>query len=175
MVRCPDPSTAYTIYGLEGGFATIQTSSVDVNSASLQSWSPTYPDYLTDLRNTAASSGCSCGTSLRRTEVNGRSYPSSESYLHQTYIGAVVERDIAAVQHPYHQHVYPFQLVGGSSSTYNAIGDWHDVVKGRFNVRYSPDRYSGKLMIHCHRLVHEDRGMMAVEQILDSGSCGCNV
>lgn len=95
--------------------------------------------------------------------------------MHQTYIGAVVERDVAAVQHPYHQHVYPFQLVGGSSSTYYAIGDWHDVVKGRFNVRYSPDRYSGKLMIHCHRLVHEDRGMMAVEQILDSGSCGCNV
>jgi len=174
MVRCPEASTTYNIDGIVSGFATIRTSSTDVNSASLQSWSPNYPDYLSDLRSTTPSSGCSCQTSLRGMFVNGYSYPSQESYLHTSYIGAVVQRNVEAVQHPYHQHVYPFQLVSGNSNTYFAIGDWHDVVKGRFNVRYSPDRYSGKLMIHCHRLTHEDRGMMAMEQVLDSGSCSCN-
>lgn len=152
----------------------IRTSSARVNSASLQAWRPTYPDYLSDLRSTNPSSGCTCRTSLRGTFVNDRSYPSFESYMHQSYIGAVVQRNIEAVQHPYHQHVYPFQLVSGDSNTYYAIGDWHDVMKGRFDVRYSPSRYTGKLMIHCHRLVHEDRGMMAMEKVLDSGSCSCD-
>lgn len=174
MIRCPDPSTRYTITGLAGGFATVVTTSTVIDSDDLESWTPSYPAYLTDLRGATVSSGCSCETELNGRQVNGISFPSQENFLHTSYLGAVVERSLDSRNHPYHQHVYPFQLIGsGFSSTYNAVGDWQDVVKGRGAIRFSPTEITGKLMLHCHRLVHEDRGMMAMELVGASGSCSC--
>jgi hypothetical protein len=174
MVRCPDPSTRYTVTGIVGGFATVVTTSTVIDSSDLESWTPAYPGYLTDLRGASVDDGCRCETELQGREVNRIPFPSDGRYLHVSYLGAVVERALDSTQHPYHQHVYPFQLIGnGFSSTYNAVGDWQDVVKGRGAIRFSPTEFTGKLMLHCHRLVHEDRGMMAMEFVGASGSCSC--
>ena len=35
-------------------------------------------------------------------------------------------------------------------------------------VRFRTDRFTGHVVVHCHLLDHEDRGMMAVYDILDS-------
>ena len=92
--------------------------------------------------------------------------------------------------HPYHQHVYPFQLVGcvngnddldDEQSAYFREGDWHDVIRiknmdGDLSVRYRADVHTGRIFMHCHRLVHEDKGMMAQELVTEgvNAKCSCD-
>ncbi|KAL3926225.1 MAG: hypothetical protein SGBAC_013560 [Bacillariaceae sp.] len=175
MVRCPDPSKNYAISGQGGTLATIATTTTVVESSDLEAWVAPYPAYLSDLRGATVSPDCSCTTAFDGTDtVNGISFDYGLT-LHTSYLGAVVERDMGAEadEHPYHQHVYPFQLTTGYGG-YNQIGDWHDVVMGDGTIRYSPTEFTGKLMIHCHRLIHEDLGMMAMEQVGEKGgTCTC--
>lgn len=165
--------------GIVDGIAYIQTSATTITREALASWTPTYPSYLSDLTSATVSSGCDCDTRLAGQSINGFSFPDiasvGEEYLHGSYLGAVVARQLSANAHPYHQHVYPFQLVGaGFAGNYYRVGDWHDTVKGTGEIRFRPTDFTGKLMLHCHRLVHEDRGMMAMEYVGPAGnSCFC--
>ena len=59
-----------------------------------------------------------------------------------------------------------------------AISDWHDTILGGPTIRYRPTVFTGKVMIHCHILEHEDEGMMAMEYIhpandTDGQFCTC--
>lgn len=183
MIRCPAASSTYHIMGMTGStsLAKIQTANdVAVQTESLESWSPSYPAYLTDLRSSTPTPGCACTTEFNRRAVNGIPFPSDkESYLHTTYLGATVDRNIESRGHPYHQHIYPFQLISGlntfgGDNGYNQIGDWHDTYTGSGLIRFSPTEFPGKMMVHCHRLNHEDEGMMAIEYVaIDSGACTC--
>ena len=185
MIRCPNPDTTYSFTGIVDGIASIQTSSTAVTSSALASWTPTYPEYLQDLTSQSVTPGCECDTSFtfptdangdRIPSVNSLQFPSDGSYLHETYLGAIAARNLSANTHPYHQHVYPFQLVGSTLETgYNMVGDWHDTVKGTGEIRFRPTEFTGKLMLHCHRLVHEDLGMMAMEYVGTAalGECSC--
>ena len=102
MVRCPNPSSTYTIKDGGNTLATISTSANTVTSTSFQPWTVTYPDYLQDLTNTPASSGCACVTSFGGREVNGKPFsPNNSTPLHEGYLGAVLERRIEAGDHPY--------------------------------------------------------------------------
>jgi len=176
MIRCPNTDTSYPINGIVDGLAYIQTSSTTASSTDLASWTPAYPPYLADLRSEAVTNGCTCSTRLAGTQINGNSFPSGEIYLHTSSLNTIVARDLAANAHPYHQHVYPFQLIGnGFNGGYYQIGDWHDTVKGTGEIRFRPTEFTGKLMLHCHRLVHEDRGMMAMEYVAETGNgCSCS-
>ena len=40
-------------------------------------------------------------------------------------------------------------------------------------MRFLPQTYNGKMMTHCHRLNHEDQGMMGLEWVHDGG-CVCD-
>mmetsp|Transcript_36485 Transcript_36485/g.88422 ORF Transcript_36485/g.88422 Transcript_36485/m.88422 type:complete len:539 (+) Transcript_36485:40-1656(+) len=173
MVRCPEPSKTYNILGLGSRMASIVTTSDPaVDSKTLEQWAPDYPEYLTDLRGVAASPGCGCTTQMFGNSVNNLPFATNQ-ILHTSYIGAVVERTLAVNDHPYHQHVYPYQLVSGFDGGYDQIGDWHDTVIGNGVIRYVPTEYTGKIMVHCHRLIHEDLGMMATENVTSSGTCTC--
>merc|ERR1711933_35941 len=147
-------------------------SGTTVASTTLSAWAPTYPAYLTDLRNTAPSPGCSCQTDFDgcgggATCINGQLFDSSV-YLHQVALGSVVERTISGHDnHPYHQHVYPFQIVSTAGidnvaqNAFYKIGDWHDVIQMETDnavVRYTADVHTGVIMIHCHILEHEGEG-----------------
>ena len=47
-------------------------------------------------------------------------------------------------------------------------GDWHDTLLSNndaMNVRLQTDRFTGKMVIHCHILEHEDLGMMGMLDI----------
>eukprot|EP00549_Striatella_unipunctata_P002711 CAMPEP_0118682520 /NCGR_PEP_ID=MMETSP0800-20121206/5528_1 /TAXON_ID=210618 ORGANISM="Striatella unipunctata, Strain CCMP2910" /NCGR_SAMPLE_ID=MMETSP0800 /ASSEMBLY_ACC=CAM_ASM_000638 /LENGTH=110 /DNA_ID=CAMNT_0006578913 /DNA_START=477 /DNA_END=809 /DNA_ORIENTATION=- len=46
--------------------------------------------------------------------------------------------------------------------------DGSDVV-----IRYQPQRFAGNVVVHCHRLVHEDEGMMAIERVRDGSNTSC--
>jgi len=103
-----------------------------------------------------------------------------------------VDRRTNASTHSYHQHVYPFQFVRYSQENqsgiaqvvqdYFRVGDWHDVIQmegleGNVELRFHPREHLGLLMLHCHRLTHEDRGMMSWEYVYDSGDgvCDCDL
>ena len=149
MVRCSAASRSFPISGWQGNtIATIVTSGTTVSSSNLPSWTPPFPTYLSDLRGTAATSGCSCPTNVGDNDgVNGRQYVPGQA-LHISRIGAVVERRIDVENHPYHQHVYPYQFISVSETAYNKVGDWHDTVLGTAVVRHETSRFAGKVMIH---------------------------
>lgn len=199
MVRCPQRNEEYSVGGVKYGdeadpkrrtIARIDASGTPASSTELPEWVPDYPSYLTDLRHTSVSSGCNCETNFPQSDddveysVNGLKF-AKENILHHSYIGAVVEREIKAKDHPYHQHNFPFQLISGDlvDDDYYKEGDWHDSVDGNGLIRFSPSRYPGKMIVHCHVLLHEDKGMMSQEMVYkteqdakDAGgeACGCN-
>ena len=71
-------------------------------------------------------------------------------------------------KHPFHIHINSFQL--GSDvvdpSGYYRTGDWHDVFYvpdgvTASKVYFQVDQHTGKAVLHCHFLEHEDKGCMA--------------
>ncbi len=147
------------------------------------------------------------GIDLRSTpifEVNGAPYNPGE--VNQTLIlGDVQEWHIksynptatgeAAVQHPFHIHVNPFQII--SITDKNGVdvsaltdtkaptigqyaglkGVWKDTIMAtpgytvKTRTRYQ--RYIGEYVLHCHILDHEDQGMMQnVKVVLPDGNGG---
>jgi len=192
MVRCSTAGTYEFLDFEEKIMLTINVSGSTVSSSDLDAWAPEYPAYLTDLTSTSSTNGCDCETAFRRCDddddkfcVNGELFDKSV-YIHTVEFGSVVEREIRGMnRHPYHQHVYPFQLVDGvnnlndaDQNTYFQTGDWHDVISIDTNravtARYVADVHDGVLMLHCHILTHEDEGTMAQELVIDGGSCACD-
>jgi FtsP/CotA-like multicopper oxidase with cupredoxin domain len=119
--------------------------------------------------------------------INGQ-YFEEDKYVHVIPFGETVQRTIGGITaHPYHMHVQPYQLFEGfptgdlvaTENGYFQNGDWHDVIISQGGVRememrFRADIFDGKLMLHCHRLNHEDQGMMSQELILKStDQCAC--
>merc|ERR1712013_617125 len=48
-------------------------------------------------------------------------------------------------------------------------GDWYDSIDFEATVRFHVDTFGGKVVIHCHKLKHEDEGLMGVVNIV--GGC----
>lgn len=82
---------------------------------------------------------------------------------------------VTASKHPYHQHVNPFQIMSMSGYQNDAtppafrnwyqIGDWQDVLQTvdsvpTATVRFAANTFPGPMVMHCHILFHEDRGMI---------------
>ena len=77
-------------------------------------------------------------------------------------------------EHPYHIHVNHFQVLqaaecGVGPDGWTEPGDWLDVLDFQANVRFHVDTFGGKVVIHCHKLHHEDEGLMGVVNII--GGC----
>lgn len=201
MVRCSKKGT-YTATTFGGDTLTIQVSGPTVSSVSLPTWTPAYPPYLDDLLDTPPTRDCTCDSKFDECSSVGPDDPflgcindvpfSEEESIHSIELGKVVDRRTNPTTHSYHQHVYPFQFVRYSQTNqtniaqgvqdYFRVGDWHDVIQvtglqGNVELRFHPREHLGLLMLHCHRLTHEDRGMMSWEYVYDSedGVCDCNV
>jgi len=87
-------------------------------------------------------------------------------------VGNVYEMEVTgAGAHPFHQHINPYQIVnlpgGPHGGGYFQVGDWHDTLLiddlggDDVTVRMQTDVFTGKQVLHCHILEHEDEGMMA--------------
>ena len=170
MVRCPNVNTDYSI----GGIATIRTTGNQVTSQPLTPWAITYPPYLQDLRGATVKQECSCRTVVSQGGgINGYRFDKNR-VMHETPLGEVAERRIDADGHPYHQHVYPFQLQSGGDGGYIQVGDWYDTFDGGATVRYQPMMFDTKIMVHCHKLEHEDEGMMSIDYVNSTfAACTC--
>ncbi|GKS58588.1 L-ascorbate oxidase [Nitrospira sp.] len=74
--------------------------------------------------------------------------------------------------HPFHIHVNPFQVIKINGKPVQPV--WHDTILVRSNppvtvtMRTRYEVFTGKHVLHCHNLVHEDRGMMQLIEILSS-------
>ena len=69
----------------------------------------------------------------------------------------------STMDHPFHLHVWPMQLVGVAGDRV-AGTDWRDVVqvpaRSSTVVRIAFEGLTGRTVYHCHILDHEDNGMM---------------
>ena len=77
-------------------------------------------------------------------------------------------RNSSTMDHPFHLHVWPMQVVEEDGVPVDEVGRV-DVVnvpaKGEVKVRISFDDFVGRTVYHCHILDHEDRGMMGVVDV----------
>lgn len=85
-------------------------------------------------------------------------------------VGEVQEWHLSGVHyHPYHLHVNPYQITEIWSDPYFLPGDWHDTMLPTHidfvSVKVNVDRFTGKMIAHCHLLEHEDNGMMGYWEI----------
>ncbi|HEX2134787.1 MAG TPA: multicopper oxidase domain-containing protein, partial [Microvirga sp.] len=70
--------------------------------------------------------------------------------------------------HPFHIHVNPFLLVERNGRPL-ATPEWRDTIlvpnneRVTFLTRY--EDFTGKFVLHCHNLGHEDRGMMELVEV----------
>jgi FtsP/CotA-like multicopper oxidase with cupredoxin domain len=84
-------------------------------------------------------------------------------------LGAVEEWTIAntsPMDHPFHLHVWPMQVVAAADMDPSGRPDWRDVVivpaRGQVTVRIRFAEFGGRTVYHCHVLDHEDQGMMGI-------------
>ena len=73
------------------------------------------------------------------------------------------------MSHPFHIHVNWFQVT--QINGVDVEPRWQDTVAipkgGTVTIRHRFQRFSGKIVLHCHILAHEDLGMMALLEIID--------
>ena len=74
----------------------------------------------------------------------------------------------STMDHPFHLHVWPFQVVARSDGAPITPG-WKDTVNvpagESVTVRTPLTGISGRTVYHCHILDHEDLGMMGVIEV----------
>lgn len=73
------------------------------------------------------------------------------------------------LEHPFHIHTNPFQLLKNGSTVYTPPWVWMDTIAipsgtpqtpGDTLIRHRFEEFTGGYVLHCHFLGHEDRGMM---------------
>lgn len=170
------------------------------NAAELPPFVPTRPCYLADLRKAnvpAANVGAlALQGGPRKVTWNGNGNSMKYAATHTTAgafnasnwppigtltAGQVYEMSVTGFGgHPLHIHVNPYQITYMLTSThggYFQVGDWHDTAMltswqllGFLKIRMQVTTFTGKMVVHCHKLKHEDQGMMGYFQIDASGN-----
>ena len=86
-------------------------------------------------------------------------------------VGTVEEWTVtnaSPMAHPFHLHVWPFQVIETSDRRTPPSG-WKDVVDvpagGWVRLRVAFADFAGRTVYHCHILDHEDRGMMGIIEV----------
>ncbi len=119
--------------------------------------------------------------------INGAQFPNSEVF--QPRLGTVEEWTLVNPtddDHPFHLHTNAAQIIGpGQGPAFEVVGPgqagqrrglpiWMDVINvPRFStqvVRIEFVDYLGTMVYHCHRVDHEDEGMMALVEMLPAQS-----
>lgn len=77
-------------------------------------------------------------------------------------------RNPTPMDHPFHLHVWPMQLVEVNGAPLTDP-TWRDVVNvpasGQVTVRIDFTKVTGRTVYHCHILDHEDLGMMGIVEV----------
>lgn len=113
--------------------------------------------------------------------INDQPFPNNPVF--QPRLGTVEEWTLinpTVNDHPFHLHVNPQQVVAAQNQP-NGLAQWQDVINvphatttngvttpGQVTIRIEFQDYLGELVFHCHRVDHEDMGMMAPVNIIPS-------
>lgn len=102
--------------------------------------------------------------------IDGRAFDHDRTDI-EVASGAIEEWTIVntgPMDHPFHLHVWPMQLVEIDGAPVDRV-DRRDVVPvpagGRVVVRIAFEGIAGRSVYHCHILDHEDLGMMGVIRV----------
>jgi len=76
-------------------------------------------------------------------------------------------------EHPYHQHVNPFQIIWydqGDTLAKDVLArhcEWRDTIPASpdLHIQFVPRVFTGDVIVHCHLIQHEDHGMMGFYDI----------
>jgi FtsP/CotA-like multicopper oxidase with cupredoxin domain len=102
--------------------------------------------------------------------INGKLFDPNRVDI-QSKLNTVEEwtiRNDSDEEHSFHVHTDHFQLMSINGQPHDGHG-WQDTAsvppKGQIVIRINFLNYTGKTVLHCHILNHEDLGMMAVLEI----------
>ncbi len=72
--------------------------------------------------------------------------------------------------HNFHIHIDPYQVVARNGVPVTGQPEWADAIAmppgSRITIRQRFADFTGRFVLHCHVLVHEDRGMMAEVRVV---------
>lgn len=94
-------------------------------------------------------------------------------------VGAAERWQIRAFDgHPFHIHINPFLVCPNKSNKEPNFAHWRDTMwvqadDGARDVIMNPRRFTGQFVLHCHKLNHEDEGMMELVEICDPADTDC--
>lgn len=146
-------------------------------------WKPRRPYYMPDLSAPTTIVDEYWTVSMDDYFVNGTKGVSvnqavwdPKKSLRTFAIGTLLEYPIMlSKSHPYHAHINRMQIVepGGCGGRYEE-GEYFDTIvqlnpktpSGGCTVRTKLFDFAGRVVIHCHRWGHEDKGMMTVSSSL---------
>lgn len=121
-------------------------------------------------RQIVLAAGMGGGAGMMRFTLNGREFDQDTTDT-MVAAGNVEEwtlTNISPMDHPFHLHVWPMQIVEENGKGLNKA-TWQDVVNvpanGRVKVRVAFKDFRGRSVYHCHILDHEDLGMMGVIEV----------
>jgi L-ascorbate oxidase len=80
--------------------------------------------------------------------------------------------------HPFHIHINPFLVCPNHSNKGPNFAHWRDTYwvqaeDGPQAVMMNFRKFTGQFVIHCHKLNHEDEGMMELTEICAAGDEAC--
>ena len=151
------------------GAATAALAAIPAQAAPRELRSTT-PDRTRTLTLAMGGMGGMGGSGARSFTIDGRSFDPTRIDQHVT-AGTIEEWTIfntSPMDHPFHLHVWPMQILRVGSET---IGPavWQDVVnvpaQNSTTVRIAFDDITGTTVFHCHILDHEDLGMMGLIRV----------
>lgn len=85
---------------------------------------------------------------------------------------------VAADGHPFHIHINPFLVCPNDSNKEPNFAHWRDTLwvqadDRRREVMMRFQAFSGTFVLHCHKLNHEDEGMMELVELCAEGDREC--
>mgnify|MGYP000965603631 CR=1 FL=1 len=80
--------------------------------------------------------------------------------------------------HPFHVHINPFLVCPNHSNKGPQFAHWRDTYwvqgeDGPQSLLMNYKKFSGQFVLHCHKLNHEDEGMMELVEICKPGDMAC--
>jgi len=80
--------------------------------------------------------------------------------------------------HPFHIHTNPFLVCPNDSNKEPNFAHWRDtfwtqIEDGPRQLLTEYSKFTGKFVLHCHKLNHEDMGMMELVEICPAGDTAC--
>lgn len=147
-------------------FSSIPTTSASPfqDEATLQQWEPDQPNYLQDVSNEPdPPQDRYFEIKMSAAKISGYDWDINNPVDYYPPLDEVQEWDILdSANHPFHLHMYHMQVM-----TPEGCGDFHEYLQyydtiqaGSCKVRFRPVDISGRTVMHCHVLGHEDNGAM---------------